>query len=150
VLKPGLFELIRSEHEIIRLLTKRVLDPSLSDKACKDAYGDLRREIARHAMAEEDALYGALKGRSGTADFVRISSVHHATMDRLVTMLDKMQARSTHWPKAIRELCEEIVNHMDYEERELRRLFPSVVPAARPVPSMPVPSPKRASLRASA
>lgn len=127
---PSPFATIRAEHDRIRELLSQILDGNHSDKAVKNLYGDLRREITLHSMNEEEMLYKLLKNQPSTQATARISAVHHAAMDRHLTTLDSLAIRTDTWYKAMHELRDEVLDHMEFEEKELHFLLPAPQPIA--------------------
>jgi hypothetical protein len=122
VLRANVLAKIAEDHARIRTLLKQILEPSISDKKRKDLYGDLRRELTLHSMLEDEHLYPQLKKHADTVQWSRIAMVQHATQDRLITQLDKYPVGSPLWMKDMKQLQEEVLCHLGYEDIELSRL----------------------------
>jgi hypothetical protein len=122
VLRAHILAKISEDHAKIRSLLKSILEPSISDKKRKDVYGELRRELTLHSMLEDEHLYPHLKKDKDTGQWSRIAMGQHATQDRLITQLDKYPVSSPLWMKDMKQLAEEVLCHLGYEDIEIARL----------------------------
>ena len=119
-------DLIRADHDRIVTLFDMVMQSTKNEKKRKDIFGELRREITRHSMLEEEVLYPRLKGFSLTGNLARCSVVQHAAADRMINTLESTTMGTANWEKTLRQLHEIMVDHMKLEETELKVLAPKV------------------------
>lgn len=126
--KVELFGLVRVDHETIRSLFDQLVAIRKNDlkpdpkamKLRRDLFSELRRELARHALFEEEMVYPLLRATPSSLAFARISVVQHAAADRLVTKLETTPVQSQVWESTVYELRDLMVEHMWREETELR------------------------------
>lgn len=117
----AVLEIIRKDHERILGLFHLLLEGNLrSEKARRETFRDLRRELTRHALLEEDLLYPRLKAKR--TYLARVANGHHATADRLINWLECVSMTDKRWYPKLRELRESIAHHIVIEERELPAL----------------------------
>jgi hemerythrin superfamily protein len=77
-LKAGVLEAVLGDHDRIRTLFEQVLAVHKDEKRRRDLYSELRRELTRHALFEEDMVYPHLKEKAETRELARIVGVQHA------------------------------------------------------------------------
>lgn len=117
-------EVIQRDHEQIETLFNQLLLTKRGDKFRREGWIELRREISRHSLLEEEVLYPPLRRMPATEAFTRIAMVQHGTIDRLVTRLDLVPKHCSRWELTLGELRDLMVTHMQMEECELRQVVP--------------------------
>ena len=132
MVRPHILETIRGDHERIRELFKQILMTTAGEKKRKDLYGDLRREISRHSMFEEEMLYPQLKRSEHTQVLARVSIVQHATIDKLITRLDLISPQTKPWEHTFRALYEQMRDHLHVEEVEILNKLDAPKPQLAP------------------
>jgi hemerythrin superfamily protein len=125
-LKAGVLEVVLGDHDRIRSLFTMLLNTGAEDKRRRDLYSELRRELTRHSMFEEEMVYPHLRSKTETRELARISTVQHATTDRLLTMLDRTDRRHPTFDKTIRELHVHVLEHMQLEEEQVLHYVRSI------------------------
>lgn len=132
LVRPHILEAIRGDHDRIRELFKLILMTTAGEKKRKELYGDLRREISRHSMFEEEMLYPQLKCNEQLQTLARVSIVQHATVDKLITRLDLISPQTKPWEHTFRDLYEQMRDHMRIEEVEILNKLEAPKPQAAP------------------
>ena len=118
-IKAGVLEVVLGDHERIKDLFSLLLQTSPEEKRRRDLYSELRRELTRHALFEEEMVYPHLRSKNSSKELARVSAVQHATTDRLLTTLDKTERHHPFWEKTIRELHAHVLEHMTLEEEQV-------------------------------
>jgi hemerythrin superfamily protein len=86
-------------------------------------FEEIRVELEGHATAEESVLYPKAEMLMDTEEEALHSFEEHTEIRDLITHIQKTDATSEEWPKALRALKKEVMHHVKEEEQDL---FPKV------------------------
>ena len=118
-LKAGVLEVVLGDHERIRTLFESISQTSRDEKKHRDLYGDLRRELTRHAMLQEEVIIPHLRTESRTRELGRIVAVQQAATERLVTNLDKTSRQDPYWDSLLKQLQAHVSDQMLLVEQQV-------------------------------
>ena len=122
--RASVMDLVRADHKRIGEMFAQLKGFAKGDKRRKALFGELRREISRHDLIEEEMLYSVLKKIPAAQDFLRISIVQHGIIDKLVSRLDSIPMVDTSWDTTFQRLVETFTTHMRHEEKEVNKFLP--------------------------
>ena len=125
--RASVMDLVRADHKRIGEMFVQLKGVAKGDKKRKALFGELRREISRHDLIEEEMLYSVLKKIPAAQDFLRISIVQHGIIDKLVSRLDSIPMLDTSWDTTFQRLVETFTTHMRHEEKEVSKFLPGRV-----------------------
>ncbi|MFN2460200.1 MAG: hemerythrin domain-containing protein [Candidatus Velthaea sp.] len=109
-------DLAADHHAILDLLDEmEATGTSLLAKRIK-LYAELKRDLGRHALAEEGVVYPLLRQRAGREEAARALFAEHAEMKMAVAELEEMVPEPQLWSERVRALRELIAHHAFQEE----------------------------------
>jgi hypothetical protein len=113
-----IFAALLQSHETQRAICKRLL-ASIGDPAKrKEAFEELKSELAAHETAEERMFYVPLFAHDETVDASRHGIAEHHEMDEMVEDIEKAEAGSPEWLESIGKLTHKIEHHLKEEEEK--------------------------------
>ena len=120
------FALLIDDHRKIRaLLDQMIADPTGSMPKRARLFLMLKRKLAKHAMAEEDAVYPIVRNDSVEGDERKHLYDEHADMKILLHEIEEDIKSRQDWTVNVTALRNLVLNHVEEEEKtifpELRR-----------------------------
>jgi hemerythrin superfamily protein len=120
------FDLLISDHrKITSLLDQMVAAPTAPIAQRARLFLELKRKLAKHAMAEEDVIYPIVRNDSASGDQRKHLYDEHADMKILMYELEMLLKGGEDWTAVVVPLRDLIRHHIDEEEGtvfpELRR-----------------------------
>lgn len=112
-----LYEALRESHARQRLLCRRLLRTTPGN-ARRDAFKELRVELAAHAAAEERYLYVAMLMHDAGLSSSRHALHEHHEIDELIEDLQAPKRAGAGWMAKARALSKKVHHHLKEEERK--------------------------------
>jgi hemerythrin-like domain-containing protein len=97
----------------------------------RQAFDQLKTEMAAHETAEERAFYVPLIEHDETVDPARHGISEHHEMDEMVEALEKTEEGSAEYLEAIGKLVHKVHHHLDEEEQKFFPQARKVLPVAQ-------------------
>jgi len=113
-----IFQALLQSHERQRALSKRLLSDIGDPGQRKQAFDELRAEMAAHETAEERAFYVPLFEHDETVDEARHGVAEHHEMDEMVEDLEKAKEGSAEWLENLGKLIQKLEHHLKEEEQK--------------------------------
>jgi hemerythrin-like domain-containing protein len=113
-----IFQALLQSHERQRALSKRLLSDIGDPGQRKQAFDELRAEMAAHETAEERAFYVPLFEHDDTVDEARHGVAEHHEMDEMVEDLEKAKEGSAEWLENLGKLIQKLEHHLKEEEQK--------------------------------
>lgn len=126
-----IFERLREDHDKHRTLLELCAKTHGASDGREELFAKVHAELVSHANAEEKVLYAVLLAEDLTQEKARHSIAEHKTMDDLLDELGKMDHSNPNWVRKFATLHEEVLHHMEEEEREVFQLGGKVLGAAQ-------------------
>ncbi len=117
-----IFEALRQDHEKQRLLLKILTETSGDTAARREYYGDLKKQLQCHAVAEERHFYSPLLEFDEAVELSRHGIAEHHEIDELLEKLDETDMSSAAWLHYLKMLREQVEHHLADEEQEFFQL----------------------------
>ena len=122
------FDLIRSDHESVREIFKRMEETSeRAPKARSTLLAELCDELLAHARAEQEVFYQALVERVNDRALVLEAVEEHGVVERAVFDLEACPPEDERWLAKLTVLRELVEHHVEEEETEMFRLARQVL-----------------------
>lgn len=121
-----IFQALLQSHERQRAISKRLLADIGDPGRRKQAFEELKAEMAAHETAEERAFYVPMIEHDETVDESRHAIAEHHEMDEMVEDLAKCEEGSAEWLETMGKLVHKVEHHLKEEEQKF-------FPAARKV-----------------
>ena len=121
-----IFQALLQSHERQRAICKRLLADIGDHGPRKQAFGELKSEMAAHETAEERSFYVPMFEHDETVDEARHAIAEHHAMDEMVEDIEKSQEGSAEWLETMGKLVHKLEHHLQEEEQKF-------FPAARKV-----------------
>jgi iron-sulfur cluster repair protein YtfE (RIC family) len=119
--------LIEDHRQITALLHQMEQVPDGEMTRRSKLFLQLKRTLAKHAMAEEDIVYPLLQGTAGAADQVRRLYNEHVDIKMHLYELEQLLKARSNWVERVHALRAIIENHArDEEENEFPKLKQSM------------------------
>ena len=112
----NIFEALRESHERQRALYAQLIETSGDTPERHAIFGQLRTELAAHAMAEDRHFYVPLLAHDAGVDLSRHAISEHHQIDELVESLQETEASSPAWLPLAKKLAEKVEHHLKEEE----------------------------------
>jgi hemerythrin-like domain-containing protein len=112
----NIFEALRQEHEIQRVLVKKLVSTHGDTQERKKIYEQLKHELKIHANAEERHFYVPLIQKDLTQEKARHSVAEHHEIDELIEQLEDTEMSASNWLKIAKDLEHKLTHHLDEEE----------------------------------
>jgi hemerythrin-like domain-containing protein len=117
------FDLIRSDHEAVRDLFKRMEETSdRAGKARAALFAALADELLAHSRAEQEVFYQALAERAPERTLLLEAVEEHGVVERAVADLETCPTEDERWLAKLTVLKELVEHHVEEEESEIFRL----------------------------
>jgi len=113
-----IFQALLQSHERQRAMSKRLLSEVGDPGQRKQAFDELRAEMAAHETAEERAFYVPLFEHDETVDEARHGVAEHHEMDEMVEDLEKAREGSAEWLENLGKLIHKLEHHLKEEEEK--------------------------------
>ncbi|HEX6980057.1 MAG TPA: hemerythrin domain-containing protein [Alphaproteobacteria bacterium] len=125
------FEMLTSDHRRIEQIFTRIeATPASAVNERERLLGELKTELTRHAVAEENVLYPAYMQNTSVGPGVTEEFYHeHASMKQRLFRLEQMPKNDPNWMSEAMALRREIAAHVREEED---RMFPQMRAAMSP------------------
>jgi len=121
-----IFQALLQSHERQRAICKRLLADIGDHGPRKQAFDELKSEMAAHETAEERSFYVPMFEHDETVDEARHAIAEHHAMDEMVEDIEKSQEGSAEWLETMGKLVHKLEHHLQEEEQKF-------FPAARKV-----------------
>lgn len=126
----NIFEALRVSHDTQRSLADHLIKTEGDSGERQTLFGELKRELAAHAAAEERFFYVPLIAHDMTQEPSRHGIAEHHQMDKLVEELEKTERSSPAWLAAAKKLHHKIHHHLEDEEKSVFQLAGKVLTEA--------------------
>ena len=126
-LNMKIFEAIRKDHDIQRILLRNLTSTSGATEERKRIYYQLKRELKIHANAEERHFYVPLFENDSSQDQARHGVAEHHEMDEIIAQMDQTDFSSPAWLLLAKKLEEKVLHHLKDEEQEFFQLAGKVL-----------------------
>ena len=113
-----IFQALLQSHERQRAMFKRLLSDIGDPGQRKQAFDELKAEMAAHETAEERAFYVPLFEHDETVDEARHGVAEHHEMDEMVEDLEKAKEGSAEWLESVGKLVHKLEHHLKEEEEK--------------------------------
>jgi len=113
-----IFQALLQSHERQRAMSKRLLSDVGDPGQRKQAFDELKAEMAAHETAEERAFYVPLFEHDDTVDEARHGVSEHHEMDEMVEDLEKAKEGSAEWLESVGKLIQKLEHHLKEEEEK--------------------------------
>lgn len=113
-----IFQALLQSHERQRAMSKRLLSDIGDPGQRKQAFDELKAEMAAHETAEERAFYVPLFEHDDTVDEARHGIAEHHEMDEMVEDLEKAKEGSAEWLENLGKLVHKLEHHLKEEEEK--------------------------------
>jgi hemerythrin-like domain-containing protein len=113
-----IFQALLQSHERQRAMSKRLLSDVGDPGQRKQAYDELKAEMAAHETAEERAFYVPLFEHDDTVDEARHGIAEHHEMDEMAEDIEKAQEGSAEWLENLGKLVQKLEHHLKEEEQK--------------------------------
>nr|WP_315219745.1 hemerythrin domain-containing protein [uncultured Duganella sp.] len=114
-------ELLTQDHKTVKELFEKY--ENLSDRSTaskKKLATQICLELTKHATAEEEIFYPAVREASGeTEDLVDEATVEHASAKDLIAQILEMEPGDDLYDAKVKVLSEQIEHHVEEEEKEM-------------------------------
>lgn len=114
-----LFQLLKSDHDMQRLLCEKLLRTSADSRERYTTFLQLLDEMQSHATVEERYFYIPLTEHQHAGHRARNSLAEHQELDALLDQLCEMDCASTSWTTQFRYLADRLQQHLNEEEEEM-------------------------------
>jgi len=123
----GIFSLIKTDHQEVASLFKKLHDAQGSRETCEQLFAQLKEAIELHAHAEEQVFYPALQEDDVTEEMVEEALEDHQLVAELLEELATTPKDHEAWDEKLQVLEENVQAHVDEEESDIfdaaRQLF---------------------------
>ena len=113
-----IFQALLQSHERQRAMSKRLLSDIGDPGQRKQAFEELKAEMAAHETAEDRAFYVPLFEHDDTVDEARHGVAEHHEMDEMVEDLEKAKEGSAEWLENLGKLIQKLEHHLKEEEEK--------------------------------
>jgi hypothetical protein len=113
-----IFQALLQSHERQRAMSKRLLSDIGDPGQRKQAFEELKAEMAAHETAEERAFYVPLFEHDETVDDARHGVAEHHEMDEMVEDLENAEEGSAEWLESVGKLVQKLEHHLKEEEEK--------------------------------
>jgi len=113
-----IFQALLQSHERQRAMSKRLLSDVGDPGQRKQAFEELKAEMAAHETAEERAFYVPMFEHDDTVDEARHGVAEHHEMDEMVEDLEKAKEGSAEWLENLGKLMQKLEHHLKEEEEK--------------------------------
>ena len=112
--------LLTQDHENVKALFEQYEATGAKAYASKKKLATkICLELTRHAIAEEEIFYSAMRAASGDEDMVDEATVEHAAAKDLIAQILSMEPQDDLYDAKIKVLSEQIEHHVQEEEDEM-------------------------------
>ncbi|HZY20056.1 MAG TPA: hemerythrin domain-containing protein [Ramlibacter sp.] len=113
-----IFEALLQSHQRQRATCARLLSGIGDHEERRQAFDELKAEMAAHETAEERTFYVPLIEHDDTVDPARHGISEHHEMDEMVEDLDKAEEGSSGWLETVGKLVHKVEHHLKEEEEK--------------------------------
>ena len=113
-------ELLKADHDHVKALFEKY--EGLGNRALaskKKLAREICLELTKHAVAEEEIFYSAVRKATGDEDLVDEATVEHACAKDLIAQILSMEPGEHLFDAKVKVLSEQIEHHVEEEEKEM-------------------------------
>jgi hypothetical protein len=129
--RMDIFQALLQSHERQRSICARLLKGIGEHEERKQAFEELKSEMAAHETAEERAFYVPLIEHDETVDPARHGISEHHEMDEMVEDTEKVREGTAEWLEAVGKLVHKVDHHLKEEEEKFFPQARKVLPAGQ-------------------
>ncbi len=122
----NIFDTLIQDHKSLRDLGKSLLntaDPAKREKMFKE----MKEMINAHLKSEERYFYIALLADDKSQERARHDLAEHHDIDELMDKVEEWKPDSDDWMDTYQKLHEELIHHLDEEEKETFKIAKEVL-----------------------
>ncbi|MFI9270840.1 hemerythrin domain-containing protein [Kitasatospora sp. NPDC052896] len=121
---------LMADHREVERMFSGIEEMPTSDLALRGMVDEVTIELVRHAVAEEQYLYPAVRDHvEGGAQLADKEIADHARIEKLLKRLEPMTPKDAEFPMLLQQLMDQVTEHIGDEEE---RLFPALREACPP------------------
>lgn len=114
-----IFSLIKQDHQEVASLFNQLHDAQGSRDMCAQLFAQLKEALERHAHAEEQVFYPALREADVTQEMVEEAMEDHQLVAELLEELATMPKGEAAWHERLEILEENVQEHIEEEESDI-------------------------------
>lgn len=111
---------LKRDHNAVKELFRRydkTDDEAFQTK--KDLFDQMKEELEKHALVEEEIFYPAVRDAKGSGDLTDHALDEHNKMKSVLTEISLLEPQSEKFDEKMDELMENVEHHIKDEEKEM-------------------------------
>ncbi|MFJ8727827.1 hemerythrin domain-containing protein [Streptomyces sp. NPDC004166] len=116
----NVIEELTADHREVEEIFGRIQSTTDQGQKLRDVVDEVTIELVRHAVAEEQYLYPAVREHVEGGDGIADKEIRdHSRIEKLLKQLEKTKADSPEMSPLLQQLMEEVAEHVEDEENNL-------------------------------
>ncbi len=116
----NVIEELTADHREVEEIFGRIQSTTDQGQKLRDLVDEVTIELVRHAVAEEQYLYPAVREHVEGGDGIADKEIRdHSRIEKLLKQLEKTKADSPEMSPLLQQLMEEVAEHVEDEENNL-------------------------------